>query len=381
MYEFVKGAYTQEQVDKIIEYFYGDATLYNAGHRMTKSELEERLVDAKRVYQEILNGATNEAGNTKYEDSPEDMIEVIESIEQAILTAPETNEEQVSDGTLETGEFDGYTYERLHVTPEPGENDSKSLMVSNSTVRDDASRLMLTNGYRYSPIGDSVNKQADGITTTPQEAKQTVQDMLDSFGFGFMEAAVVEAGQVIDSGEVVRDDLTGGYCVTCLRRAGDFLVTTMSDGSDYLSEQNMTEEELNEMYSHMWPPEELYVYVDDTGVTAIKWQGYGEVGAAVSENVKLLPFERLPELFKNAISAQYSWMNEKEENREITVDRVVLSMARVQVKDNPENWQLVPVWEFYGTYTYYHQDGTEETVDSYGRSLLIINAIDGSMVI
>ncbi len=382
VYEFVKGTYAQEQVDKIIEYFYGDKTLYNAAQPLTKDVFEERLVDAKRVYQEILNGATNEAGNVKYENSSEEMLEVIESLEQAILTAPETNEVQVSDGTLKPSTISLYNMETLYVTPDISQKDSMSFIVRNSIDSDGASYLRLINGYRYYPIGDSVNKQVDGITTTPQEAKQTVQDMLDSFGCNFMEAAVVEAGQVIESEEVVRDDLTGGYRVTCLRRAGDFLVTTMSDGSDYLNEQNMTDEELNEMYSHMWPPEELYVYVDDTGVTAIDWQGYGEIASTVSENVKLLPFERLSDLFKNAISAQYSWMSEEEERRySITVDRIVLSMARIQVKDNPENWQLVPVWEFYGTYTYYNQNGTEEIVGNYGRSLLIINAIDGSMVL
>ena len=381
VYEFVNGKYTQEQVDKIIEYFYGDTTLYNARQPMTKSQLEEMLVQWKLDYQECLVGATNEAGNLKYDSSPEDMLAGIEALEEQIKNAPETNEVQISDGQLVMAQLTGV--ELLYVAPDLSERNLRYLQIKNAAEGMFDTSMMLIYGNKYYPTeADTINKQAEGISRTPEETKQIVQDMLNSFGFDFMEAVMVEAGQVVDSGEVVRDDLMGGYRVTCIRRAGDFLVTTMSEGIDYIRERtDMTDEEMKEMYAYAWPAEKLYVYVDDTGVTAIEWQGYGEVGAAVSENVKLLPFERLPELFENAISAQYSWMNEEEENREITVDRVVLSMARVQVKDNPENWQLVPVWEFYGTYTYYHQDGTEETVDNYGRSLLIINAIDGSMVI
>ena len=68
------------------------------------------------------------------------------------------------------------------------------------------------------------------------------------------------------------------------------------------------------------------------------------------------------------------------EQSEIEIMRVALSMARVQVKDAPDQWQLVPVWEFYGTYTYYDDEGTAHTSDYSTRSLLTINAVDGSTI-
>ncbi len=396
VYEFVKGAYTQEQVDKIIDYFYGDQTLYNASQQLTKSELEERLVDAKRVHQEIKNGATNEAGNVKYEESEEDILEVIESLEQAIQTAPESNETEVSDGKLETAFIDDYQYERIFVTPDMSEKDTKNLLIRNAEGKEMISGIMLINGPRYYPTGaDAVDRQADGISTAPEDAKRIVQDMLDGFGFDFMEAVTVEAGEVIESGEVVRDDLTGGYRVECLRRAGAFYVTTMLDGEykDEIEKMDMTDEERAEAYAYIWPAEELYVYVDDGGVTAIEWHGYGEIASTINENVELLPFEDIKARFENAVAARYAWqqtasydengefiemVDVEQPKRDIKIERIALSMARIQVKDAPENWQLVPVWEFYGTISYYQDDGTVS--DSGPRSLLVLNAVDGSTI-
>ncbi len=387
VYEIVKGQYTQEQVDKIIDYFFGDETLYEAGQPQTKSELQEWLVRARLEYEERLAGATNEAGNVKYENTPEQMLESIKIIEEQIETAPETNEIQVSDGQLKPQKVDVYQYETLYVTPDKsaGREGMKYLSVMNDIGGESGSHIQLVNGNRYYRTGDTVSaSQAPGIETTPEQAAQLVQDMLDSLGFDFMEAYQVEAGQVIESGEEVRSDLTGGYRVACLRRAGDFLVMTMSDGVDESKESGiMMEEEMQELYAYQWPPEELYVYVDDTGVTAIEWSSYGEIVSTISENVTLLPFAELGTAFKNAISAKYAWMEEGEASytrTEMCITRVALSMARIQVKDAPNQWQLVPAWEFYGTYTSYEEDGTAQEYPYPDRSLLTLNAVDGSLI-
>jgi|GEM_PF-2636855 hypothetical protein len=387
VYEFVSGSFTQEQADKIIGYFYGDATLYEARQPMTKSQLEEMLVRAKLAYQEALAGATNEAGNTKWENTPEEMLESIEALEARIEAAPETNEVQISGGQLEMVQLMGDTrpHEMLYVAPDLSRKDTRYLQISNAGEGAFGSAIGLIDGRRYYPTQDTASvTQAPGIETTPGQAAQLVQDMLDGFGFGFMEVSRVLAGQMIESGEAVRDDLAGGYRVECIRRAGDFLVTTMSDGYRASKEDGtLTQEEMQELYAYYWPPETLNVYVDDTGVTAIEWDAYGEIASTISENVTLLPFEELAAPFKSAVSAQYSWMVEEgapERGNEIDITRVALSMARIQVKDAPGRWQLVPAWEFYGTFTYYDEEGTARTSDYSTRSLLTLNAVDGSAI-
>ena len=306
VYEFVSGRFTQEQVDRIIEYFFGDATLYEASQPLTKAQLEERLVQARLAYQEALDGATNETGNTKWEDTPEDMLAGIEALEAQIANAPETNETQVSNGQLKLEQYDAYRYETLYVTTDMSRKNEQYLNVSNVVEGKGATIMRLITGNRYYPVGENtVNSQAQGIETTPEEAKRIVQDMLDNLGFDCMEAVTVEAGLEIESEDEVRDDLTGGYRVTCMRRAGDFLVTTMSDGVDNSQDDgSLTAEEEKERYAYEWPPEELYVYVDDTGVTAIEWHGYGVIASTISENVTLLPFEGMGPLYANAISAK-----------------------------------------------------------------------------
>ncbi len=372
VYEIVKGRFTQEQADKVIDYFFGDAALYEANLPLTKAELQERLVQAKRVYQECLEG-TNDA-------SPEDMQEFIAALEAQIKAAPEANVVQVSDGQLKIKQADAYRYEMLDVTPDLSRRDTRFLSVQNDTESATGSSLILANGNRYGwaeDIGDA--SKAPGIETSPEQAIQAVQDTLNSLGFDFMEAAWAEVGETVD--ETAPDGVSYGYYVTCLRRAGGFLVTTMCEGENDESDDGLTDEEAQTVYSQPWYTEQLQVHVDDTGVTAIEWNDYGEIASTMSQNVALLPFADLDTLFTNAISAKYAWEDASDEERsEICITRVVLSMARIPMKDVPGGWQLVPAWEFYGTFTSYDEDGTAQVFPNTEYSLLTINAVDGSLI-
>ncbi len=82
-----------------------------------------------------------------------------------------------------------------------------------------------------------------------------------------------------------------------------------------------------------------------------------------------------------------------ETKRKINVSRIELSMARVQVKDHPEDWQLVPVFEVYGTISTWPDGKNTAAADDIwvhnclgcragfsSSSLLTINAVDGSAI-
>ncbi len=395
-YEFLPAVYTQQQIDALVNYFYAGQTLYNKGQEWTKSEFEQKIVELKKIKQEILDGTTNAAGNPKYEMSAEDVQANIAMLEQDMQGAPETVDTSAWDGTFTTREHGDVVFKGFNVAPDLTEGDTRFFSAA-IYEKLNSSSLMLINGNRYYPSSNqSSDTQAKGIQTTPGQAIEIARNMLATCGFDFMEPVGAYAGEVVESGEVVRDDLSGGYAVKCIRRVGDFCITSATNGVTVdMSRSNLTSEEMKAAYANQWDPEVLTVYVDDTGISAVEWSSYGEIGATLSENVPLLPFDDLAASIKNGIAARYAWdENWGEENkREINVSRIELSMARVQVKDHPESWELVPVFEIFGTVTTWHEDENLPPENKmliqdylgYGSgfssgSLLTINAVDGSTI-
>ena len=51
----------------------------------------------------------------------------------------------------------------------------------------------------------------------------------------------------------------------------------------------------------------------------------------------------------------------------MTVNRITLSYSRVQNWDNPENFSMLPVWNFFDA-------------DDPAKSLLTISAVDGTVI-
>lgn len=174
----------------------------------------------------------------------------------------------------------------------------------------------------------------------------------------------------------------------CLRRVGDFYVTNHATGEADMS--SLSQEDMLAAYANLWVPEQLTVCVDDTGITAIEWRGYGGIAATVTGNASMLPFDDLGTSIKNGFTAYYAWnqesMGKEELKRDINVSRIALSMAREQVTDHPEDWELVPVFEIYGTVTTWHGDeSSTQSFEGLGNgfmagSLLTVNALDGSIV-
>ena len=388
VYEFVPALFSQEQIDGLVDYFYKDQPLYNSGTGWTKSIFEQKIVELKKIKQEILNGATNEVGNAKYEMSAEDVQQSIDMMVQDMQDAPETVDTSVWDGQITSRNKGDVVYLGFNVTPDLTEKKTRFFLAS-KYEKLNSSALMLVDGFRYYPTYDRPpDTQAEGLQITPAQAVALTRDMLEACGFDFMEPVGAYAGEIGDSDEA--GDNTSGYAVKCIRRAGDFFVTSATNGvTQDARRSDLTSEEQQAAYAYQWDPEILTVSVDDTGITAVEWEGYGEMGVTRSENVPLLPFDKLPMYIENGITTCYAWNETDQEGinkREINITGIKLSMGRVQVKDHPDNWQLVPVFEIYGTLSISYNDQQEtrsyEGMESgfHGLSLLTINAIDGSAV-
>ena len=89
VYEFVYKPFSQQQVDLMIKELMGDADLYAADYRSTKSELETELILMKKELNDMKNGNVDplsEGGS-----GIEEYEQMIKDWEQQIIDAPETN--------------------------------------------------------------------------------------------------------------------------------------------------------------------------------------------------------------------------------------------------------------------------------------------------
>ena len=136
-------------------------------------------------------------------------------------------------------------------------------------------------------------------------------------------------------------------------------------------------------------PEYAEALVRDGKVVALNWYNAIEITGTENENVALLPFDEVLDVFKKQIFRSIyldNAENGKPESRDcMVITRICLSYMKVKKKDAPNERYLLPVWDFMG-YNY-NPDFPHSDADLIGRkswftyqSLLTINAIDGSVI-
>ena len=132
--------------------------------------------------------------------------------------------------------------------------------------------------------------------------------------------------------------------------------------------------------------ESLSIEVTNGKVTAVSWYSPMDIVEVENDNVKMLSFDEVYECFKSQMQSQYSkntylengWFEEGDEYFEnaemsIRINQIEQGMFRIKIKDNSEEYRMVPAWVFKGS-TFC--DGDFLTEESY----VVINAIDGSVI-
>lgn len=131
------------------------------------------------------------------------------------------------------------------------------------------------------------------------------------------------------------------------------------------------------------------VGVRDGKVVSVFLEGTHHVTGCVNEDVQLLPFEKIVETFKEQIAYHYytgDWEDPDSGNGEtLHITGIRLSMMRVRKKDSPEEFYLLPVWDFTGYTESALWPMTPEEFERHkewaiGLTFLTVNAVDGSVI-
>ena len=127
--------------------------------------------------------------------------------------------------------------------------------------------------------------------------------------------------------------------------------------------------------------EEIFGTLYQGEVVSLQWNSPFTVLSVENENVPLLSFERIMEIFKRQVFMSVYC----DQGHPITyrITAIQLSYMRVQIKDS-DDYYLLPVWDFTGYMIYDWQMSPGDMAVAQGHfhnmSILTINAVDGSIL-
>lgn len=131
-----------------------------------------------------------------------------------------------------------------------------------------------------------------------------------------------------------------------------------------------------------WPYEKIDMVFDEEGLAEFVWTNPYEVEKLSDENVFLLPFSDIQNVFQEMIFKKYQdFWGETRVEEELCIREVRLGYMRIMEKGNVMEGSMVPVWDFFGSETFCYDEMEEPvTEDSPYKCLLTVNAMDGTII-
>ncbi len=330
IYSVSQSTLSADQVEKMAGHF-NDEFFYV--HELTKSEIEERLINLKRLNDEEM---------AKY-------------YEEMLPGAPETVIiEEITDFAPQEHVFGGYasaddgTYYMLTVAED-------LISVGNGATMDN-SILKLNN---MKPVEDLSLSKEEAVIVATQELEHLGYDML---------AVVVEEGALFQFSDYYASHDREGE-----RKEGYFIKFALNvDGfAGVLDNGYSVSPKYDDVqYSAPFYPQEAHIFVDDTGsVLSLQLLNPVDLGEKVIQNAGLMSFKDVQERIREMLVFKHSLENALP----VYVTDVSLRMSIATIKDYSDSAIYIPTW----IVEYYVDLG--DSFHSY--EYLAINAIDGGRVI
>ena len=384
MYRVTLTNFSQEIVSKLFDELCGDYEMMETPQEMTKKEIAEEIISLKRMI-----------NDPEYQEQPkyiEEYRERLKNMEQKYAQAPEQLEPIRCEGTIKPL----LTYD--HVTLKPdfesmgirAYSRDCSFVVDNGRADETITAgnllfMMEEKALNFNFAEKIEDEQtvpvlAEGkLSITPDDARKMGQDFLDRLG---LEMKVGEIFLMHDENMVGNDAALQkaehyAYKLNCERLVNGAACAYISGRTNYES-QTVEVDEYN-AYMPTWRYERMDMLIDDDGIIHFNWDSPLAVGEEISENVELLPYEKIKGIFEKMMLIRYEaefyeWNQATNAvHLEYKIDRVELCLQRIAEPDSLYTGLLVPAWNFYGGHEYMQ-------IDDHSAPLLSINAIDGSII-
>ncbi|MCC8050575.1 MAG: DUF6034 family protein [Clostridiales bacterium] len=417
VYSVSQKEFNQDFIDLVTEAFFGDSPVYDWAYyyQTTKAEALEKLNELKEYQAE---GNTDPYGyieaareNGVFEDGAVtesdiyNLQEEIDEWEQVYAEAPETLEKaevtpgfgvtSYEDENGNTVYYDDYFFgvaERedglFSYILKYSSSTPMSIQISRYTDKEEIaedvsweetyydSKAFASNAYR--PTQEKCEELA-GITVEEAIAiSDTYMEQLglsDEFSVGF----TTHAWKNLESSSITSDTYTascidGGWYIVYTRTLDGIPVTyEMNEGGGLESIESTTEP---------WCYEFVTFIVNADGLQEAEIQNLYEIGEKKYENVDMLSFSEIAEIFEQMIVIQ----NTDSYNDSASLEITDVTLGYMRIYDpgaDSRSGTLVPVWDFFGNEEVHSSyDGVEYTnyIDYPGKSFLTINAADGTII-
>lgn len=368
--------FTQEEADRIFDYFIGDADFNNRFETGYTFE-EERLMH----WMEELSKETDPAER-------ESLQRNIDKFKSAGVTIPDKPHdilpaskvfELTKSGAMQ---IKGYSKEG---------NNHKYLCISNHLAESKNMVLYTCEQKGYADIGHEANYLSKALKNnleklglgaalqiplyiSPEDAEKKAEDALRALKISDMELYSCEEvwGGALLHGGNVKQQVRHAYRLEFVRSIDGTLLTYAENKINRTSVE--IDERTGARLAPSWPYERVMFIIDDTGIVEFLWESPYEVTEQVVENAKLIPFKDIEAIFSKMIFVAHA-QSGGDSKLTFNIDRVQLGMMRIQDKYSPGTGLIVPVWDFFGTMAL---DG--HGINTGHTSHLTVNAIDGSII-
>lgn len=137
-----------------------------------------------------------------------------------------------------------------------------------------------------------------------------------------------------------------------------------------------------------WPMESIWVNVGKDGILSFTWQSPSGETIVKEEQTALLPFEEIASIANTMLPVvivgpkdhslvDLDRINGFDTKMDVEITKVSLTLMRIRDKGSLQG-TIVPVWDFWGTSSWYRADEQPQNYDT--QPMLTLNAIDGTVV-
>lgn len=353
--------FTQEDVDKLLGVFLKGEPLY--GFAQTKQELQDWI--------DYINSPEWKPDPDTPEQTPEQLEQrrkdIIAYHSKLMETAPE--EKPIVHGFHDSGDpkevsgsamVDGVEYE-VSIRNQVGEPWTRAIITRHD--------------YKY------MEKQDWGGISKEEAIAQ---------GDALMQALGLDAMELDD----VQQQDTGEWQLCYMPTVNGFHLPSIR--------QDVVETYEGEEYSHFqyftylvaaedpvsWPMESIWVNVGKDCILSFTWQSPSGETIVKEEQTALLPFEEIASIANTMLPVvivgpkdhslvDLDRINGFDTKMDVEITKVSLNLMRIRDKGSLQG-TIVPVWDFWGTSSWYRADEQPQNYDT--QPMLTLNAIDGTVV-
>ncbi len=134
----------------------------------------------------------------------------------------------------------------------------------------------------------------------------------------------------------------------------------------------------NDEFAPEYLKESIAVVANENEVLGFFYTSPSKIMDIKNDNVGILPFDEILKRFQSNIFVHYIW-GIPGSSVKIRVEKIKFGMERLPVKDNANQYLMVPAWNFVGSVENYFSEEVGELYEE-NKSIFVINAIDGSII-